>query len=115
MLCDGEGISAGHGACQEDRKIPRWETAQAKCRFRWQQSGELDVHSDADWGGDKATRRTVSAEIVMRGGHCFKKWTKKRQVVSLSSAESELHAAVKAAPEGLGIQSVAKDLGYRVG
>ena len=26
----------------------------AKCWFRWQQSGELDAHSDADWGG--ATR-----------------------------------------------------------
>ena len=38
-------------------------------------------------------------------------WTKKQQVVSLSSAESELYVAVKTAPEGLGIQSVAKDLG----
>ena len=47
----------------------------------------------------------------MRGGHCLKVWTKKQQVVSLSSAESELYAAVKAASEGLGIQSVAKDLG----
>ena len=47
----------------------------------------------------------------MRGGHCQKVWTKKQQVVSLSSAESELYAAVKAASEGLGIQSVAKDLG----
>ena len=46
----------------------------------------------------------------MRGGHCFKVWTKKQQVVSLFTAESELNAAVKTAPEGLGIQSVAKDL-----
>ena len=37
-------------------------------------------------------------------------WTKKQQV-ALSSAESELYAAVKTASEGLGIQSVAKDLG----
>ena len=47
----------------------------------------------------------------MRGGHCLKVWTKKQQVVSLSSAESELYAAVKTASEGLGVQSVAKDLG----
>ena len=32
----------------------------------------------------------------------FKVWTKKQQVVSLSSAESELYAAVKTASEGLG-------------
>ena len=82
----------------------------ARCWFRWQQSGELEAYSDADWGGDKATRRSVSAGVIMRG-HCLQVWTKKRQVVALSLAESELHAAVKTAPEGLGIQSVAKDLG----
>ena len=38
-------------------------------------------------------------------------WTKKQQVVSLFSVEIELYAAVKAASEGLGVQSVAKDLG----
>ena len=36
-------------------------------------------------------------------------WTKKQQVVALSSAESELFAAVKTASEGLGIQNVARD------
>ena len=35
--------------------------------------------------------------------------------MALSSAESELHAAVKTASEGLGIQSVAKDLGMSCG
>ena len=44
----------------------------------------------------------------MRGRHCLKVWTKKQQ--ALSSAESELYAAVKTASRGLGIQSVAKDL-----
>ena len=51
----------------------------------------------------------------MRGGHCLKVWTKKQQAVSLSSAESELYAAVKTASEGLGVQSVAKDLGILCG
>ena len=39
----------------------------------------------------------------------MKVWTKKQQVVSLSTAESELYAAVKTASEGLGLQSVGKD------
>ena len=51
----------------------------------------------------------------MRGGNCLKVWTKKEQVVSLSTAESELYAAVKTASEGLGIESVAKDLGIVFG
>ena len=53
--------------------------------------------------------------VIMRGGHCLRVWTKKQQVVALSSAESELCAAVKTASEGLGIQSVAKDLGMSCG
>ena len=67
----------------------------ACCWFRWQQSGELETYSDAEWGGDEATRRSVSA--------------------GLSSAESELHAAVKTASEGLGIQSITKDMGISCG
>ena len=51
----------------------------------------------------------------MRGRHCLKVWTKKRQVVSLSSAESELYAAVKTASEGLAVQSLAVDLGTSCG
>ena len=51
----------------------------AKCGYRWQQSGELEAYSDADWRGDKATRRSVSAGVLMRGGHCLKVWTKKQK------------------------------------
>ena len=78
--------------------------------FTGQQSGELEAYSDADWSGDRATRSSLSAGVIMRGRHCLKVWTKKQQVVALSSAEGELYAAVKTASEGLGIQSVAKDL-----
>ena len=48
---------------------------------------------------------------ALKGGHCLKVWTTKQQLVSLSTAESELYAEVKAAAEGLGVQSVARDLG----
>ena len=98
------------------KRIGRYLTGKprARCWFRRQQSGELETNSDADWGGDKATRRSVSAGVIMRGGHCLKVWTKKQQVVALSSTESELYAAVKTASEGLGVQSVAKDLGDNV-
>ena len=40
------------------KRIGRYLVGQprARCWFRWQQSGELEAYSDADWGGDKATR-----------------------------------------------------------
>ena len=73
---------------------------------RWKAEGEvlvpLDPYSDAACGGYKATRRSVSAGVIMRGAHCLKVWNKKQHVVTLSFAESELYAAVKTGPEGLG-------------
>ena len=89
------------------KRIGRYlvENPRAECLFHWQQGGGFEAHSD------EVTRRSVSVGVIMRGGHCLKVWTKKQQVVSLSTAESELYAPVKTASEGLGIQSVAKDLG----
>ena len=55
-----------------------------ECLFHWLQSGELEVCSDADWRGDKSTRRSVSAGVgLMRSGHCLSVCTKKQQVLSL--------------------------------
>ena len=111
QVCCAMAHTAGHGAFQEDRAIPRWENREP----------------DADSAGSRvaswrctqtltgeATRLPVGV-VIMRGGHCLKTWTKKQQVVLLSSAESELYAAVKAASEGLGVQSLAKDLGMTCG
>ena len=69
----------------------------AKCWFRRQRCGELEAYSDADWGGES---QGVDQEMASGGA---------------VSAESELCAAVKTASEGLGIQSVAKDLGLSCG
>ena len=89
VLCDGEADHARHGTRQEDRT--------------WEAESEVLVPLAAE-----ATRRSVSAGVIMRGGHCLEVWTKKQQVVSLSSAESELYAAVKTASEGLWIQSITR-------
>ena len=67
----------------------------AECLVHWQQSGEFEAYSDADWRGDNVNQLSVSAGVIVRGGHCLKVWTKKQQVVSLSTAGCELYAAVK--------------------
>ena len=78
--------------------------------FRWQQRCELEAYSDTDWGGDRTTRRSMSAAVIIRGEHCLEEWTKKQQLMSWSNATSELYAAVKTASEGLDIQSLTKNL-----
>ena len=83
----------------------------AVCTFSWQQSaGTVNAYSDADWGGDRATRRSVSGGCIFLGAHCVKHWARKQQVVALSSAESELYSGLKAATEGIGVQSLGKDM-----
>ena len=69
------------------------EKPRAECLFRWQQTGQLEAHSDA--GG------------VRKCGPRSSRWC--------PCPLSELYAAVKTASEGLGIQSVAKDLGIACG
>ena len=87
------------------KKIGRYLAGKPRAKrwFRWQQSGGLEACSDADWEGDEATRRSMSAGVIKRGGHRLKVGTKKQQVVSLSSAESDLYAAVKNCIRRLGI------------
>ena len=78
----------------------------AECLFHWQQGGGFEAYSD------KVTRRSVSVGVIMRGGHCLKVWTKKQQVVSLSTAESELYAPVKTRVRGIGNPERGEGLGH---
>ena len=41
-----------------------------------------------------------------------KSWSLTQSVIALSSGEAEYYALIKAAAEGLGIQALAKDMGY---
>eukprot|EP00973_Karenia_brevis_P074420 10339930-Karenia_brevis.AAC.1 len=82
--------------------------------FPWQDYiGELTVHTDANWAGDKRTRKSTSGGSIQLGKHLIKTWSKSQSLVALSSAESELYACVKAASEALGIMSIMKDFGQR--
>ena len=83
--------------------------------FRWQPlPTTLDVFSDSDWAGDRKTRKSTSAGCVMMGGHALKSWSKRQQVIALSSAEAELYAATRAASEAIGMASMLHELGHDV-
>ena len=47
----------------------------------------------------------------MRGQHLIKSWSKSQHAVSLSSAEAELYAAIRAGTEMMGLVAIMKDLG----
>ena len=82
-------------------------------RFRYQPiSTMINVFTDADWAGDKLSRKSTSGGLIQMGNHCIKSWSSTQTVIALSSGESEFYAIVKGATQALGTQSFLRDLGY---
>ena len=52
--------------------------------------------------------------MVTVGGSPVKTWSTRQSTVALSVGEAEYHAVVKAAAEGIAVQSIAGDLGWRM-
>ena len=80
--------------------------------FNFQSSAnKLTTFVDTDFGGCHVTRRSTSGGAAMRGEHLIKHWSTTRSTVALSSAETEPTGICKGASQGLGLQSLANDLG----
>ena len=71
----------------------------------------LNAYVDTDFGGCHATRRSTSGGVAMRGSHCIKHLSVTQSTVALSSGEAELGGICRGASIGLGLQSLASDLG----
>ena len=69
-----------------------------------------DVWSDADWGGDAATRRSTSAGVQYHGQHVLATWSCLQQVVAASSGESEFYAMGLAAAHGLELKALVDEI-----
>ena len=80
--------------------------------FEWQNSLQhFDTYADSDWAGDRDKAKSTSGGAVTLGGHTLKTWSKRQQVVALSSGEAELYALTRAASQTLGMMSLAADFG----
>ena len=75
---------------------------------------ELDVFTDSDWAGCRRTRRSTTGGVATWAGMLVKSWSTTQALIALSSGEAELYAMVKASAEGLGLQSLLNDIGYKV-
>ena len=76
---------------------------------------KLDVYTDSNYCGCRASRKSTTGGCILQGNHCLKAWSKTQAVVALSSAEAELYGAVKGACEVLGAASLKEDFGEEVG
>ena len=75
---------------------------------------DLNVFVDTDFAGCHITRRSTSGGAVCRGNHLIKHWSTTQATVALSSAEAELTGISKGAAQGLGLQTIARDLGIEL-
>ena len=48
----------------------------------------------------------------MRGGHCVRHWSSTQPTIALSSGEAELGGISKGLSQGMGLRSIAADLGF---
>ena len=84
-------------------------------KFAYQESVDtLNIYSDSDWAGCKRTARSTTGGVMLKGSHCLRSWSLTQKFVTLSTAEAELMAAVRAATEGIGMTQLADSLGVHM-
>ena len=80
-------------------------------RFRQQTVSSIDIYTDTDWAGCPRTRKSTSGGVVMFGKHTMKHWSSTQTSTALSSAEAEFAGVIRGSGQGLGYQSLLRDLG----
>ena len=65
----------------------------------------LEVFADADWSGNKSTRKSTSAGCIAFDGMVIHTFSRSQSCVSLSSGESEYIACVSATCDGILLRS----------
>ena len=73
---------------------------------------EVSVWTDTDFAGCRETRRSTSGGVALIGGRNVKHWSKTQSTIALSSGEAELNGIGQGIAQGLGVQSICRDLGY---
>ncbi|CAE7879513.1 true, partial [Symbiodinium necroappetens] len=70
----------------------------------------VEAFSDADWAGCKKTRKSVSGSAFLVNSQLVYSASRTQRLIALSSAESEYHAAISCAIDGLLIRAVVEFL-----
>ena len=98
------------------RFLMRYKRGVRRYRARPEERGaRVDVYSDSDWAGCQRTRRSTSGGVMVVAGGIVKTWSSTQATIAQASREAELCAATERAAEGLGMVSLARDLGWTAG
>ena len=75
-------------------------------------SVSLHGYSDADWGGDRDTRKSTTGYVFFIGNGCVSWQTKKQPTTALSTTEAEYLSLSTASQEMLWLRQLLEELGY---
>ena len=125
--CTRPDIAQAVGALAKYMSAPRtshWAAAKGVLRYlngtsslalTFSSSGskELLGFCDADYAGDKDTRRSTTGYVFLQHGGAISWSSRRQQTVALSTVEAEYMAQCHAAKEAIWLNSLQADLGYR--
>ena len=77
-------------------------------------TNQLTIYVDSDHAGCLRTRKSTTGLVVQYGSHTLRTQSVTQSNIALSSGESEFGALVKGSAVGIGLQSMAADLGIKV-
>ncbi|KAL8013243.1 putative reverse transcriptase, RNA-dependent DNA polymerase [Plasmopara halstedii] len=83
--------------------------------FRRSARFSLQTFADANWGGDKGSRRSTSGVLLLLGGEPVVYKSKRQATVALSSAEAEYMALALATQEVIWLRYLLTEIGYKIG
>lgn len=102
---------------QEVKRLIRYlnDTREMKLRMNDRTSDEgMIAYSDANWGEDPKDRKSTSGSIVMVNGGTISWWSKKQNVIALSSCESEYIAMTETCKEIVWLRNIAIFFNVRI-
>ena len=80
------------------------------CRYPWTAlDSNIEVFGHANFAGCISTRKSTVGGVPLWSGQFVKAWSKTLGIMALSSGASEVAAVVRAATEGMGLQSILSD------
>ena len=96
----------GHALAFEEPIPGKGLITESKCPFL------IEAISDADWAGDKDTRKSTSGCMILCNSHLWYSASRGQRVVALSSGESEFYSSISTAADALFLRAV---LGFALG
>ena len=104
------------GGRKKVKRVIRYMLGVEKVVWRmgeWEDGEEVGVgvYVDSDWAKE-ATRKSTSGGMLTVGGVGVKHWSRTQATRALSVGEAEYYALVTGCKEGLGMQSLLRDMGW---